>query len=538
MNNRRRTAAVGVAVAAFFAVFYLFTGNRNFIFDALANAIACEAGEPHRWFHSNHILYPFLGMIWYRIEGLFGYAGYAVYSLERFNSLLTACGLGLLYGAAARFNPPQKIWVLPFFLGSTYAVWHFAVDGYTVGASSFFSCLLLYSMSKTAGKEPSRRDVARLVLQSGLYVGVHAMGFLHALAVAWWLGAAGKTEGRFPFRPARNRGVQYLGGLTVLVLSSYLALYLALNDNGSVAGFIAFGVGYASFNGLENMLSWPALSFGPAAVMKGQWEGWTQALVFPFRHNAWERLLTAGVGLGSLALLSWALLKRNGLPEPKRSFVTALFGWGLLNAFIIGFWVPGYPGFRVHYFFPLFLAAAVALGDRPLLYRFFGLAGGLVFLANFTGPIHHDSFIANNKGYQLLREIDEHLDEGDSFICVREDVPDIAGLRTYFFPHILGGPVEGRLFESREKSIIPLREGLARSLSKGRRVYMTESLQKEEVQRRVEREFGMGENEMKELLAPFVLAPRFRLSSGLPVYEVISKTDLPKSERPPVSPPG
>jgi len=59
-----------------FLCVYLLTPNQLFSFDAVTNAIACEAGEPIRWFHANHPLYPFLassGITWksFWIQGVF-----------------------------------------------------------------------------------------------------------------------------------------------------------------------------------------------------------------------------------------------------------------------------------------------------------------------------------------------------------------------------------------------------------------------------------------------------------------------------------
>src|SRR5689334_7974490 len=86
----------GIVFFLFFGLYFL-THNQIFSFDAVTNAIACDSNELIRWFHPNHPTYPFLGILWSRFERSLSYGGYSIYSLARFNSILMASGLSILF---------------------------------------------------------------------------------------------------------------------------------------------------------------------------------------------------------------------------------------------------------------------------------------------------------------------------------------------------------------------------------------------------------------------------------------------------------
>ncbi len=126
-----------------FLILYRYTANQVFSFDALTNALACETNDPIRWFHANHPLYPFLGMVWFRLERMAGYTGYSVYSLARFNTFLMASALGIFAATLSRRIGREPAIFLTFLLGVTNAVWEFAVDGRAVGASVIFTVCVI-----------------------------------------------------------------------------------------------------------------------------------------------------------------------------------------------------------------------------------------------------------------------------------------------------------------------------------------------------------------------------------------------------------
>ncbi len=528
-QDRIQKTAIGTALMLFFGLCYGYSGNQNFIFDALTNAIACEAGEPIRWFHPNHLLYPFLGMLWYRFERLLGYTGYAVYSLERFNSLLTVAGLGLFYLAVCRFVAPKKAWIVSFFLGSTYLVWHFAVDGYTVGAIPFFSCLLLWALSRTVDKELNRKDAACLAALSFLYIGVHSLGALHFLAVAWWLGVAKRSEtDRGAAGMVSNLGVRYLAVLGTLLMSSYIAVYLTVVRPASNIGFLQWGIGYAGYYGLDKALDWPLVNLSLIGAVKGYGRAWFESFLWAYRTTPRMWVLIIATGTTVAGLLVCAFLRRKTLDKERGRFFTALYLWGILNSIVACCWAPGYVGFRIHFVFAFFLGAAVALAASPVFFRTLLLAGALMFTFNFSGPIYFDSSISNNEGYRLLLELNERMKPNDFFVCADGDVPEIQGLRQYFFPQLKGGSIESRLFEFRETSLTQMRESLERHLSGGSRVYFSGNLQNPDVQSRIEEKFGLAHGDIAGMLARFNLDYAFNLSNGIPIFEAKLKNSQGK----------
>jgi hypothetical protein len=277
--------------SGFFAL-YFFTTNQVFSFDAVTNALVCESVNHASLFHSNHLLYPLLGAIWFHLERLCGYGGYAIYSLARFNSLMMAVGLALFYRLGTRFLSRFRAFVWTAVLGSTYAVWHYAVDGRAVGLTVFFGTLVLMWLSTLSTKKTIRtQDAVMMAIFSSLYVFSHAIAIFHVFPVAW---AFWKMGGR-------KKAAAYLAETFALIGGIYVIVYVALGNTLSIPEFVRWGLGYTSTGGLQRTAESPFWADSAAQVFSGVWVGWVNALLNSnFWLSQWVAIVTFIAVIGSL----------------------------------------------------------------------------------------------------------------------------------------------------------------------------------------------------------------------------------------------
>jgi hypothetical protein len=196
-RNPRLEFFLSGLIFLFFLVLYFFSTNQIFSFDAVTNAIACESIEKIRWFHPNHLFYPFAGVFYYKFERVFGYTGLSLYSLARFNSILTSAGLAIYFYSLSNRVGKSVALLTTLFLGFTFSVWHYAVDGRAVGASVIFSILVVRQLMRMDAKRPSTfPDIAWLSIFSTATILFHGISIFHVPAVALFicmLAAKGKS---------------------------------------------------------------------------------------------------------------------------------------------------------------------------------------------------------------------------------------------------------------------------------------------------------------------------------------------------------
>lgn len=485
----------------FFLIFSV-TTNQIFSFDAVTNAIACERSEAIRWFHANHLLYPALGALWYRVERLFSYEGYAIYSLARLNSLLVAAGLGIFYHGLTRLLSKNKALIGAAFVGSTYAVWHYAVDGRAIGTTVFFSSLLIWWLITIHKKtEVSVGDAVIFSDLSAFYVFSHAIGIFHLLPLAWYLYRRGGSK----------LAALYLIPTITLMASVYLAIFFTVvQPFSSSTSFINWTLGYAGYGGTQNALSSSFWANGPAAVVNGLWLGWREALVAarPVWSDAIGLLFLVGLVFG---------IKRS---TENRLLLNTLMIWGLLVTGFLAFWSPGQEGFRLHVLIPWCAALFISFKDSLPFFRTLALASAIFFSLNLSGPIYHAAFIHNNVGYQLLSELDEKLQPSDVLVSGTPAlIPNYEVLRPYFFPTIAGGTLSGWLLLTRENTFEKLGADMNRQLKEGRKIYWTDDIAPP-LQQAFEKTFALKPGAVDQLLASFEKKPAFQLSNGMQIYEI------------------
>jgi len=497
-----------------FLFVYLLTANQNFSFDAITNALACEINEPVRWFHPNHPLYPSLAVLWFRTERALGYMGYAVYSLARFNSVFMAAALGIFY---AGLIPRLGKWgagVTVFVLGSTYSVWHYAVDGIGYGPFVFFAALLIVLLSKWDGKKNIKEsDINMLSVLSVLYILAHAIGVFHVFAVAWWLYAGkkktgGKVAASYLFR---------VGGLLAVIFALiYLSIPAARKFD-----FFSWFFGYASHGGVSNIGKSPFWAFDLHGVLVGLWEGWRNCFYLP-PGNASPLAVVASHGIGLLLVVATVAGFIKAVKNPKsNSLAILLFLWGFFMMPFLAVWSPGHTGYRMHAFIPIIIGISLVFFRAHRFNHLVGLMGTILLSLNLSGPIITESHIKNNKSYQIMKELDGLVDPGDVVLAARSStIPGIETLRPYFFPHLKGGTLEGRLLAFKETDLRPLKSRFVELNSKGRDIYWTGDLFDPEVQAIIEQKRALEPGSIGVFVSQFEFEPTFRLQNGVELHRV------------------
>lgn len=498
------------AVFFSFLSLYLITANQLFSFDAITNAIACEVSEPVRWFHGNHPLYPFVGVLWYKLEKLLGYNGYSIYSLARFNSVLMAGALAIFCHMLITRVGALRSFLLTLCLGFSYAVWAYAVDGRAIGASVIFSMLVIFWLLKLDEEaEPRAWHLAVLAVFSSLTVLMHAIAVFHCVAVAIWL-----------WRKNLKNALVYISAVIGLVGATYVGCFLYVSKSGHATTFLAWAAGYAGFNGVGEIGQSGFWGRNLSDILDGLWRGWRNAFFAP-AETRFHSVIAAAASLIILGamLAGWLGLRHS---PAKRSLVIALIGWGALIMFFLAFWSPGQEGFRLHALSPWFAATALCLGASRWINWTLLILGSLLFFMNFMSAIYPASFIQNNQGFQVLSFLEGRLVKGDVLISGPNNVlPDIEVLRPYFFPELSGGSIAGRLFAFRETSLDPLAARLSTLLGRGHAVYLTEDLFNGETQRKLDRICGLNEGSVEAFVSGFDVKGDLTLPNGRKLYSVV-----------------
>ncbi|MCG3203853.1 MAG: hypothetical protein KCHDKBKB_00530 [Elusimicrobia bacterium] len=489
--NRQHSILFFGALFLPFLILYGLTTNQLFSFDAITNAIACETNESIRWFHPNHPLYPFLGVLWFKLERALGYDGYAVYSLARFNTLLMSSALGLLCLTIKKQSGSFNSIALTFFLGVTYAVWHYAVDGRAIGASVFFSVLLIvYLFHLQEFKDLNFTQLVIMGILSTAYVLVHGIGFFHAFPVLFWLWQNKRSPQQlFVY------GLTFFGGLFLC----YVLVYSYITSINSGSSFFQWALGYAGPHGNTNMTGGGFWGRSWLSIIEGLWVGWERSLltVLPFKMG---KILSSGLaGICLILFLTlFAGFKKIPTKHSKLAFLFIL--WGMVMFPFLAFWSPGQEGFRLHVLIPWTVALGILIGTRRLFSWLLLLMAVVLFYLNFSHWFFKASFIENNQGYQTLRAIRSLVKPGDVIVAAEPgSIPGIEVLLPYLFPELSGGTLSGRLMAFRETSLDPFTNHLIGKIQRGHTVYFSEDMFDDKIQQGIENRMALPEHSFRNL---------------------------------------
>lgn len=208
-----------IGFLAFLLPIALFLGipSAMWNFDGVACAIALELGRTPYLFHSNHLLYGFLGYLFWKFLCLPAGIVRALPALQLFSSLLSALGLVGLYRLLDSLLEDARVaLLLTLTLSVTAAFWVWSIEAqvYPLGF------LPLAWATAILVRDPGQGKYVKVGLLHGLAVLGHLMHFLWAIPALYWM----RRD------PAGNRKAlgQYAGSLAAATLLPYAIVILAV----------------------------------------------------------------------------------------------------------------------------------------------------------------------------------------------------------------------------------------------------------------------------------------------------------------------
>lgn len=247
--------ARAVATALFFGTLavYLFTLSAHFAPDGVAFARLVDAGrltEPG-FFQAEHVLYPFIGWVWYEVWVFFGFTRGSLAPLQVLNAIFGAAGIAILFltvrvalGARQHSLVPSVLAALV--AGTTQAYWMHSTDAEDMIPSvAAVTLAFLLLLRVRAADCPSRRLLAGLGFTLGL------APLLHGTQVLFWpVAAAGLLLPRPDWRAVRWVAAWTLGTVAAV--------------------FLLVGVGFLGFRSPGDYLTW--LTSAPRVGVWGRLE--------------------------------------------------------------------------------------------------------------------------------------------------------------------------------------------------------------------------------------------------------------------------
>lgn len=230
-----------LATALFFGMFavYLFTLSAHFAPDGVAFARLVDGGQLARpgFFQAEHLLYPFVGWVWYQVWLFFGFELGSLAPLQVLNAVCGAGGVAAFFLAARIALLERRATLMPSLLaalvvGTSQGYWLHSTDAEDMipaVAVTIVAFLLLLRVRASAA--PSNRLLIGLGICLALAPLLHGTQFLF-----WPIAAFGLA------RSAGRRSIAIAGGVAVgLVLAAYLIVavgVLGFRSPGEIVGWL------------------------------------------------------------------------------------------------------------------------------------------------------------------------------------------------------------------------------------------------------------------------------------------------------------
>jgi len=424
---RRGLAPCLVGTAA--CLLYLATLSNHYTGDSIEYALAIEAADPALLLDPYHPLLHPLGLLFWRLWQLAGWAGRALLPLQVLNALAGGLCAGLLTAIAAALGGSTG---LAAAAGLGFAVsggaWMLSVEAeFVTPALALLLAALWAVLAVSAGAAARRRYPILLGLLTAVAVTGYASSALLVPVVLLGLLADARLDPVL----RRRHCLVYLASVALLLAPTYLA-FLAAWSGGrwELAQAYFFGRSYGSFTPfdlphgvyafLRSLALYPELSLGGATRD------------FLQRAPATGRLLFAGYyGLVLLAVLAPAWLAwrhRRALWPAARRPLLVLAAWTVLFAAFAFYWVPGDQSFWLPVLAAWWLLVSLVLAAgrvRGLRLAAVLVAVAVLALGNALFEIVPRHDLRRNAAYHLAQEVAANTTAEDALL-VRTD--DLTGL--------------------------------------------------------------------------------------------------------------
>lgn len=417
------------------AVIYLAFPTRVYYWDGItfAQAIEDASSLDPALVHPNHLIYNFVGYIFYKVLRALGFELRAVTALQILNSLLSAACAGVMFAILSETLRSRYLSVcltLLFAFSATW--WRFSTDANAYIPSVLFVALSFYLVLPHHKARP-------LLLAITFFI---SMAF-HQLAVVMFpVLAIGVylQDGELPPRRRAVNAVLFSMAAAVLIVVTYVYFFYA------VTGSFDFG----------RLLRWTA-SYSPDAETKFNfWSNLQYSLrgqvrlFFGGRFNLlrglWNPLIIVLVACLILAVL-WVIfaalkklprlrgLSEFGLESHQKTVLLLSLVWTALYLVFLFFWLPQNTFYRIFYLPPMILLPGLALSSlKYKASRSRGLAAFVVavVLANFLFLIYPFSHVEKYPPLAFALQMNREWPAGT--VVYYGAVNTDAGLVRYFNP--------------------------------------------------------------------------------------------------------
>ncbi len=316
-------------------------------FDGVACAAAVELGNPAFLFHANHLLYGFLGYVFWHTIGMAVGLSRALPALQFFTSLLSAAGLiGLytLFYPMTKSKPVTFLLTLSLAFTSAFWVWSVEAQVYTLG----FLALSWATFFLLAYPSPSKYILA------GLFHGLAVLG--HIMHVLWIIPALFWIR-RSPMA-TRSSFLRYLLPLALTTVIPYLIVLLfVIAPSRDLAHVLIWLKGSAGLTP-DRHWAWHSVGWtGPwvwlsstLPTLWGSFLPYGQLWVSPW---IWASTALSMSLLGLLIIRSWTYRK-----EPLALFAWL---WLLVYGLFLSTWEPSTLCYRITDIIPIGILITLGL---------------------------------------------------------------------------------------------------------------------------------------------------------------------------------
>ena len=370
-----------IVFLAFLFPFTLFLGipSAMWNFDGVACAIALELGQPAYLFHANHLLYGFLGYLFWKFICIPLGVLRALPALQLFCSLLSALGLvGLYRLLKSLIQNARMALLLTLTLSVTAAFWVWSIEAqvYPLGflPLAWATFILLQDQKK--------HKYLQVGLLHGLAVLGHVMHFIWLIPVLYWM----RREAAFK----RKALEQYVGSLAATTIVPYaivlLVVILPARDSTHLSLWLKGSVGLSSDRRwVWHFAGWSGPWIWLKSTLPALWGSFWPYGRTPVSDGLWAMTAVS-------ALLVLILLLRAFRQFHDRAVAFALLWLGVYGLFL-STWEPATLCYRLTDIIPL--GILMAAGLKSLKTAAQAILMGLLLVTTFPvnlatriGPMH------------------------------------------------------------------------------------------------------------------------------------------------------
>ncbi len=445
MTSLRRPAVlVGAALCAAAFLLYALTLARDYLPDGIQFAMITEHGTARDVLVANHILYPLLPLLFFRVWELFGWNGGALVPLQVASALGGAAAVGLMYVIARRITGSTAVAAIAAIAGAGFAVsfgvWRYSVDAESVTVPLVFALVVLLTLFPRDSSTGPRPLLTAAATTAAILAHQSQVLLVAVVVVAYLLDA------RITRAARRRATVLFLGvtGAATVVVHLVVAVW--------AGGVRSIGARADRLFTLSETGLWG--DRGVRGIVDG-----AQALVSalggpiaPADRGA-SGIGTAGFVLMALLLLlpfAAALAVRRELRARHRRTVAVLATWAVLFAAFalyrtaadVSFWTP--------VLVPWWLFAGLVLGVIAARSRGAARAGFVVAMVAVLAIAGHGWATgilpaqSRSPAYATAEGIAAHTLPGDLIVTTGDDdlyllTPYVAERRTFSVAHHLLG---------------------------------------------------------------------------------------------------